>query len=69
MDPDQDECSQWDYNEYGASSGFRSFFPGQPEYEFAAKQDCGQYWFANDISKVNRAFTEIAGRLFTRLAR
>ncbi|MBX3083481.1 MAG: VWA domain-containing protein [Anaerolineae bacterium] len=69
MDPDQDECSQWDYNEYGASSGFRSFFPGQAEYEYAAKQDCGQYWFANDISKVNRAFTEIAGRLFTRLAR
>jgi hypothetical protein len=69
MDQDQDECSQWDYNEYETSGGYRTLFPGQPKYEDIAKRDCGQYWFANDISKVNRAFTEIAGRLFTRLAR
>lgn len=73
MDPDQDECAQWDYNEYQLlAGGFRSTYPAtsvSDPYEQNARKDCGQYWFANDISKVNRAFTEIAGRLFTRLAR
>jgi hypothetical protein len=52
--------------------GLRSTFPSadvNSEYEQIARKDCDQFWFANDISKVNRAFTEIAGRLFTRLSR
>jgi hypothetical protein len=73
MDPDQDECAQWDYNEYQLiAGGYRSTYPATAitdPYEQNARKDCGQFWFANDISKVNRAFTEIAGRLFTRLAR
>lgn len=37
--------------------------------EWLVKQDCGQYFFASSIAKVNDAFSEIAGRLFTRLSR
>jgi hypothetical protein len=73
LDPDQDPCAEYDYNEYQLLGGtVRSQYPdgtATAVYETIARQDCGQYWFANDISKVNRAFTEIAGRLFTRLAR
>ncbi|MBX3063252.1 MAG: VWA domain-containing protein [Anaerolineae bacterium] len=72
MNPEQDPCSEFDYNEYALAGGFRTVYPDGTvtnDYEKIAREDCGQYWFANDISKVNRAFTEIAGRLFTRLAR
>jgi hypothetical protein len=38
-------------------------------YEKLARRDCGQFFFADSPAKVNKAFVEIAGRLFTRLSR
>lgn len=61
----QDECTlNYDYVEKGDA-----YSAGSAAYELWARSDCGQYWYADEISKVNRAFTEIAGRLFTRLSR
>ncbi len=33
------------------------------------KEDCGQYWYADNPDDLDRVFAEIASRLFTRLAR
>ncbi len=35
----------------------------------ADRTDCGQYWYASDLDKLERVFAEIASRLFTRLSR
>ncbi len=32
-------------------------------------ENCGQYWYADNLEVLNQVFTEIASRLFTRLAR
>jgi Flp pilus assembly protein TadG len=60
-----DPCAYYDYTH----PRLRSVLPGDRDYEEAARQNCGQFWFAKDIRAVNDAFTEIAGRLFTRLSR
>jgi hypothetical protein len=60
-----DPCAYYDYTH----PRLRSILPGDRDYEEAARQNCGQFWFAKDIRAVNDAFTEIAGRLFTRLSR
>ncbi len=60
-----DPCAYYDYTH----PRLRSAQPGDAAYEEAARQNCGQFWFAKDIRAVNEAFTEIAGRLFTRLSR
>ena len=63
--PQKDPCAMYDYREQGVP------YPqaGSATYEDLAKHDCGQFWYASNITKVNDAFTEIAGRLFTRLSR
>lgn len=60
-----DPCAYYDYSH----PRLRSALPGDGNYEEAARTSCGQFWFAKDIRAVNEAFTEIAGRLFTRLSR
>ncbi|PJF42349.1 MAG: VWA domain-containing protein [Chloroflexota bacterium] len=60
-----DPCSYYDYTH----PRLRSALPGDAAYEEAVRTSCGQFWFAKDIRAVNDAFTEIAGRLFTRLSR
>ncbi len=62
----EDPCAAYDYVETG-----RAPVPGDGNslYEKDAKTDCGQYFYASDILKVNQAFLEIASRLFTRLSR
>ncbi|MCS6870603.1 MAG: hypothetical protein NZ571_04015 [Anaerolineae bacterium] len=67
VDPSRppDPCAYYDYTH----PRLRSVLPGDAAYEEAARTSCGQFWFAKDIRAVNEAFTEIAGRLFTRLSR
>jgi hypothetical protein len=60
-----DPCDVYDYREQGLPYPQ----PSYPTYEDLAQHDCGQFWYASNITKVNDAFTEIAGRLFTRLSR
>jgi hypothetical protein len=69
--PNSDPCYPFDttMNPTLAYDPSGNYLPGQPGYENAARQDCGQFWFANNITKVDAAFTEIASRLFTRLSR
>jgi Flp pilus assembly protein TadG len=57
----EDACAPYDYQENGGWS--------IPNREALAKTDCGQFFFADSPAKVNKAFTEIASRLFTRLSR
>ncbi len=64
----EDPCEDVDYSNYvGQTINYTE--PSYPEYEAMAKTDCGQYWYAENVAKVNDAFTEIARRLFTRLSR
>jgi Flp pilus assembly protein TadG len=42
---------------------------GNAAYSSNLTQSCGQFFYAANITSVNSAFTEIAGRLFTRLSR
>lgn len=67
VDPSKppDPCAPYDYS----NGALRVANPGDSTYENAARTSCGQFWFAKDIRAVNDAFTEIAGRLFTRLSR
>ncbi len=59
----EDPCAQYDFNEISGAT------PGSAAYENAAKQSCGQFFFASDQNSINKAFLEIASRLFTRLSR
>jgi hypothetical protein len=43
--------------------------PEGPCESAAYTADCGQYWYADNPDDLDRVFTEIASRLFTRLAR
>ena len=43
MDQDQDECSQWDYNEYNTSGGYRTVFPGVNGRYFFGRLQTGGY--------------------------
>jgi hypothetical protein len=60
---DQDPCAQYDYWQNGTM-----LTPGSQQYEDNARTSCGQFYFATK-DKINRAFTDIASRLFTRLSR
>lgn len=70
-----DPCSGFDYRDVLDTSGTSRAAgvpPVQPPsgvYENLATADCGQFWYADNIKKVNAAFAEIASRLFTRLSR
>lgn len=64
----EDPCEDLDYSNY-VNQTSNYYTPGSAEYEAMAKTDCGQYWYAENVAKVNDAFTEIARRLFTRLSR
>ncbi len=68
---DQDPCAQNDYENGGGYpyNPTTALQPGSVAYENAAKQDCGQFFYADTLVKVNKAFAEIASRLFTRLSR
>jgi hypothetical protein len=43
--------------------------PGPCEGVTNPRTQCGQYYFASDLSSLTQVFEEIAGRLFTRLSR
>jgi hypothetical protein len=45
------------------------FAPPDPCQDAAFHEDCGQYWYADNADDLERVFSEIASRLFTRLAR
>lgn len=71
---DQDPCAEFDYVERGklptdADNVQSGSAWTANSYEWLAAQDCGQYFFADSPTKVNKAFQEIASRLFTRLSR
>jgi len=60
----EDPCAAYDFRETGnLPTGAGS------AYENIARTDCGQFFYADTSAKINKAFTEIAGRLFTRLSR
>jgi Flp pilus assembly protein TadG len=62
----EDPCSELDFQVTGnlpAPAGTAA------QYETDAKTDCGQFFFADSPTKVEKAFIEIASRLFTRLSR
>jgi hypothetical protein len=47
-----------------------TYDPPGPCESASPREDCGQYWFAEeDSGDLDRIFSEIASRLFTRLAR
>ncbi|MCC7206732.1 MAG: hypothetical protein IT323_05470 [Anaerolineae bacterium] len=69
VSPNSDPCYPFDTTANSAMAYNSAYDPGATLYEAAAKQDCGQFWFANNLTKVDAAFTEIASRLFTRLSR
>jgi hypothetical protein len=62
----EDPCAAYDYSELHLLP-----VPGDSNspFETAAKQSCGQFFYASKITEVNKAFVEIASRLFTRLSR
>ncbi|HRE47747.1 MAG TPA: pilus assembly protein TadG-related protein [Aggregatilineales bacterium] len=64
----EDPCALYDYTNYYPGT-VDNYTPGTLAYETMGKTDCGQFWYAESITKVNDAFTDIARRLFTRLAR
>jgi ABC-type sugar transport system permease subunit len=72
---EQDPCAVYDINNYDVDGNGtpENIVPGwqqtPPTYELNYRTDCGNFFYASSITKVNKAFTEIAGRLFTRLAR
>lgn len=45
------------------------FGPPGPCDGAAYQEDCGAYWYADNMDDLDRVFAEIASRLFTRLAR
>ncbi len=59
----EDPCAQYDYSELHLTPADGA------AYEAAASQSCGQFYYAKDKGAVNKAFLEIASRLFTRLSR
>ncbi|MCC7451528.1 MAG: hypothetical protein IT324_29230 [Anaerolineae bacterium] len=74
---DEDPCAAYDYLYYKGGQKLPTDADNvqvgaewKPDsYEWLAAQDCGQYFFADSPTKVNKAFQEIASRLFTRLSR
>lgn len=69
-----DPCFQYDFREdaggvfpdYSIANGNN---PANNRFEDLARTTCGNYYYAGDRTAVDRAFTDIATRLFTRLAR
>lgn len=69
-----DPCSRYDtqyprgYVDY-VNLDYPQYRGDDALYEEVMRESCGQFWYARDITAVNDAFVEIAGRLFTRLSR
>jgi len=61
--PITDPCEPYSYRQ----NGYPAY--NSQQYIDLYRTDCGQFFFADNINKVSSAFTEIAGRLFTRLSR
>jgi hypothetical protein len=62
----EDPCALYDFREDATANPQGG---AGSKYENIARADCGQFFFADNAAKVNKAFVEIAGRLFTRLSR
>ena len=58
----EDPCAVYDFREMHV-------FPGSAAYEDAYKHSCGNYYYADSPNAIDRAFADIASRLFTRLSR
>ncbi len=70
----EDPCAKYDYAELNTNPGNPggAVSPGYPDgtgYEGIYKTSCGNYYYAGNANAINRAFADIASRLFTRLAR
>ncbi len=69
----KDPCFDYDFRERGLlpkwDSALKGENPDNLAYEALAKQTCGNYYYAGNATAVDRAFTDIASRLFTRLSR
>lgn len=73
-----DPCDQYDYNDQSpatrpmppAPSGSTQIGANDAvNYEKLARTSCGQYYYAKNLSDIDKAFFDISGRLFTRLSR
>lgn len=66
-----DPCAIYDFRELNVFPNFtnQGNNPENLAYEQAARTSCGNYYYAGDPTAIDRAFTDIASRLFTRLAR
>ena len=71
----EDACAKYDfreltnYNQPGQHGPIAlPDFPNGTGYEDVYRTSCGNYYFADSADSINRAFTDIAGKLFTRLS-
>jgi len=69
----KDPCFDYDFREQQVFPVWDSVYKGEStdnlKYEKLAKTTCGNYYYAGDPTSIDRAFTDIASRLFTRLSR
>jgi hypothetical protein len=69
----KDPCFDYDFREQGKLPFWSSVEGGNNqanrEYEELAQKNCGNYYYAGNSTSIDRAFTDIASRLFTRLSR
>jgi hypothetical protein len=70
----EDPCAKYDFDELHLVPGSNNPTPSLPTYpngtgyENVYKTSCGNYYYADSPDSINRAFVDIAGKLFTRLA-
>jgi Flp pilus assembly protein TadG len=64
-----DPCSAYDFREQSPQALPGSLSAPNTTYETLAATSCGNYYYAGTNAAIDRAFTDIASRLFTRLAR
>lgn len=71
----EDPCAKYDFRELTANNSAgnhgpaSSDYPDGSGYEDVYKTSCGNYYYAGNSGAIDRAFADIASRLFTRLAR
>ena len=62
---DADPCLKYDFRNGGAGS----LSAADADYELWSRTSCGNYYYAGDKTAVDRAFSDIASRLLTKLSR
>jgi len=64
---DADPCEKYDFRNAGPLG--TSLSVGDSAYESLSRTSCGNYYYAGDKTAVDRAFSDIASRLLTKLSR